>query len=195
MSHPGRLVGYIVAVISIQRGSMETPRHIPSTAAGKRSAGPQGTRLFSAEELNQLAVEAGPASDGRASVREPVLEGVSAGWEGRRFCLRPGRQAIGRGENNDIVIGDLSVSSTHAWLMNQQGHYVVLNTLSTNGTFVNNQRVHEHVIKHGDHLRFGQIEFVFLTREPGKPMRARWLWSAAGVVGLAGLAALAWWLM
>ena len=173
---------------------METPRNMPSSAPGKRSAGPQGTRLFSAEEMDQLAAAAGPASDGRASVREPVLEGMSAGWEGRRFCLRPGRQTIGRGDNNDIVIGDLSVSSTHAWLMNQQGHYVVMNTLSTNGTFVNHQRVHEHVIKHGDLLRFGQIEFVFLTREPGKPSRVRWIWPVAGTAVLAGLAALAWWL-
>jgi hypothetical protein len=174
---------------------MVTPRYIPSSAPGKRSAGPQGTRLFSAAELNHLAVETGPASDGRASVREPVLEGVSAGWERRRFSLRPGRQTIGRGDDNDIVIGDRSVSSTHAWLMNQQGHYVVMNTLSTNGTYVNNQRVHEHVIKHGDHLRFGQIEFVFLTSEAGKRSRARWIWPVAGVAAMAGLAALAWWLM
>ncbi|XRD79359.1 FHA domain-containing protein [Dyella halodurans] len=172
---------------------MEPPRNTPPSAPGRRSSGPQGTRLFSAEELSELAVEAGPANDGRASVHEPVIEGVTAGWEGRRFSLRPGRQTIGRGNGNDIVIGDVSVSSTHAWIMNQQGHYVVMNTLSTNGTFVNNKRVHEAIIKHGDRLRFGQVEFVFLTKEPGKRVHVSLAWLGLGLAVLAGLIALAWW--
>ena len=174
---------------------MENSRNMPPTATGKRHSGPQGTRLFSAEELHQLARETEPASSGRASVDEPVLEGVNEGLEGRRFSLRSGRQTIGRRDGNDIVIGDLSVSSTHAWIMNQQGHYVVMNTLSTNGTFVNDKRVHEATIKHGDRVRFGQVEFVFLTREPGKRARTSAMWLVIGLLALAGLAALAWWLL
>lgn len=175
---------------------MENPRHTPPSASGKRSSGPQGTRLFSADELKRLAREADLASAGRASVHEPVLEGTNAGLEGKRFSLRAGRQTIGRRDDNDIVIGDLSVSSTHAWIMNQQGHYVIMNTLSTNGTFVNGQRVHEAIIQHGDRIRLGQAEFVFLTREPGQPTGMRAAVLAGGLVLLAGgLAALAWWLL
>ncbi|MHA6204777.1 FHA domain-containing protein [Dyella soli] len=168
---------------------------MPPPAPWKRRSGPQGTRLFSAEELSRLARASGPASDGRASVREPVLEGLNEGLEGHRFSLRPGRQTIGRRDDNDIVIGDQSVSSAHAWVMNQQGHYVVMNTLSTNGTFVNGRRVHEATIKHGDRIRFGQVEFVFLTREPGQRTHVRLYALAAGLLVLAGLAALAWWLL
>ena len=166
-----------------------------ATPPPRRSAGPQGTRLFSADELSRLAAEAAPDPGGRASAEEPVLEGASAGLEGRRFVLRPGRQTVGRGGHNDVVVDDLSVSSTHAWIMNQQGHYVVMNTLSTNGTFVNGERVHEAPLRHGDRVRFGQAEFVFLTREPGRRMSrfSGWL-VAAVVVGLAGAAALAWWM-
>lgn len=171
---------------------METRRATPPP---RRSAGPQGTRLFSAEELSRLAAETAPAAAGRASAEEPVLEGVSAGFEGRRFALQPGRQTVGRGGHNDVVIDDLSVSSTHAWIMNQQGHYVVMNTLSTNGTFVNGERVHEASLRHGDRVRFGQAEFVFLTREPGRRMSRVTGWLVAAVaVGLAGAAALAWWM-
>ncbi|WP_267223509.1 FHA domain-containing protein [Dyella silvae] len=172
---------------------MENPRHNSSPATGRRSSGPQGTQLFSADELNKLALETALTSDGRASANEPVLEGMQGGLQGRRFLLRAGRQTIGRRDDNDIVINDLSVSSAHAWIMNQQGHYVVMNTLSTNGTFVNNKRVHEATIGHGDVIRFGQVEFVFLTREPGASRRARVIWSAWGAVALTGLCALAWW--
>ncbi|RDI98594.1 FHA domain-containing protein [Dyella solisilvae] len=173
---------------------MEDPRQTPTAASGRRVAGPQGTQLFSAEELSRLASEVGPASDGRASVHEPVLEGANAGLEGRRFSLRAGRQTIGRRGDNDIVVNDPSVSSAHAWIINQQGHYVVMNTLSTNGTFVNDTRIHEATIKHGDRIRFGQAEFVFLTRESSGRGRLGVIAVVAALV-LAGVAALAWWFL
>jgi hypothetical protein len=172
---------------------MANPHQPSSPTIGRRSSGPQGTQLFSADELNKLALETAPVSDGRASAKEPVLEGIHGALQGRRFSLRAGRQTIGRRDDNDIVINDLSVSSAHAWIMNQQGHYVVMNTLSTNGTFVNNKRVHEATIRHGDLIRFGQVEFVFLTREPGASRRARVSWFALAAVALMGLGALAWW--
>lgn len=165
---------------------------VPSRPAGRPSSGPQGTQLFSAEELRQCAGEAAFASDGHASVHEPVLE-RTGGLEGERFKLRSGRQTIGRQGDNDIVVDDLSVSSSHAWIMNQQGHYVIMNTLSTNGTFVNGKRVHEAVLKHGDCIRLGQAELVFLTREHGARRRLSPVWAAAAVVTLAGLAVLGWW--
>lgn len=158
-----------------------------------RSAGPQGTRLFTTEELRQHASEFMPDTQGRASVHEPVLEGISDGVEGKRFTLRSGRQTIGRQSINDIVIDDPSVSASHAWIMNQHGHYVIMNTLSTNGTFVNHKRVHDSVLKHGDAIRFGQAEFVFLTREGGLFSFGRVAGFILGLLVLAGLGALAWW--
>jgi pSer/pThr/pTyr-binding forkhead associated (FHA) protein len=68
-----------------------------------------------------------------------------------------------------------------------------MNTLSTNGTFVNDKRIHETILKHGDHIRLGQAEFAFLTRERGAAGWPRPRWIAAGVLALAGLGALAWW--
>jgi len=173
---------------------MENPNRMSPSATRRRTSGPQGTQLFSAAELHQLARETGKASDGRASVQEPVLEGTNAGLEGQRFSLRAGRQTIGRRDGNNIVISDLSVSSEHAWIMNQQGHYVIMNTLSTNGTFVNNQRVHEATLKHGDLIRLGQVEFVFLTREPGARIRRGIAWTTVGLAVIAVLAAIKWWL-
>jgi len=177
-------------MISMARRSMEKLRDKRSAPLGP-SAGPQGTQLFSANELGQLAVEAGPVSSGRASVRQPVLQGTHGLMAGRRFSVRAGRQTIGRRDDSDIVINEPSVSATHAWVMNQQGHYVVMNTLSTNGTFVNNERVHEAVIKHGDLIRFGQAEFVFLTRESRRAgtVHAAWVIGAAALIGLCAFAA------
>jgi hypothetical protein len=172
---------------------MDGPGQTPVLPQSRRSSGPQGTRLFSAEELRQFAREAAPVLLGRASAAAPVLEGASGDFMGRRISLRSGRQTIGRRGDNDIVLEDLSVSASHAWIMNQQGHYVVMNTLSTNGTFVNGKRVHEAALRHGDRVRFGQVEFTFLTRERGAG--AAWRgWLALAAAGLAALGVVAWWL-
>lgn len=164
----------------------------PTQVNARRSAGSQGTQLFSAEELRQFASESGQGASGQASVQEPVIEGVSPWLQGRRYLLRQGRQTLGRREDNDIVIDDLSVSASHAWIMNQQGHYVIMNTLSTNGTFVNDKRIHEVTLRHGDRIRLGQVEFVFLTRERGALWAQRLRWAAVIVVTLAALGFLAW---
>jgi hypothetical protein len=167
----------------------------PPHAAGKRPAGPQGTQLFSTEHLRQYACDAGFAPDGPASKREPVLEGISQGLERLRFSLRAGRQTFGRGGDNDLIIDEPSVSASHGWIVNQHGHCVIMNTLSTNGTFVNDKRVHEMTLKHGDHIRLGQAEFMFLTRERGARGSTPLRWIVAGSAVLIGLGALAWWLM
>lgn len=165
------------------------------TKGGKLRAGPQGTQLLSAAEMQQLALDDTPASDGRATPREPVLEGTQGLLSGQRFTLRQGRQTIGRRVDNDIVINDPSVSATHAWIVHQHGHYVLMNTLSTNGTFVNDKRIHEMVLVHGDRIRFGQAEFAFLTHEPGRRKARMFGYAAAAAVGLLVLAGVAWWML
>lgn len=174
--------------------SMNTGQPQP-TGAGKLRAGPQGTQLLSAAEMQRLALEDAPASDGRATSREPVLEGTQGALKGQRFTLRQGRQTIGRRVDNDIVINDPSVSATHAWIVNQHGHYTLMNTLSTNGTFVNDKRIHESVLVHGDRLRFGQAEFSFLTHEQSKPKRRTIGYAVAAVLALLVLAGVAWWVL
>lgn len=174
---------------------MDSPGPTTVLSRSKRSSGPQGTRLFSAEELRQVAREAAPVLLGRASAAAPVLEGATGALQGQRISLRSGRQTIGRRGDNDIVLDDLSVSASHAWIMNQQNHYVVMNTLSTNGTFVNGKRVHEATLRHGDRVRFGQVEFTFLTRERGAVAASRHGWLALGAAALVAMGVAAWWLV
>src|SRR5215471_4929065 len=97
----------------------------PQPAEAGRRAGPQGTQLLSAAELQQLALDETLPTDGRASTHEPVLEGTHGVHKGLRFTLRQGRQTIGRRVDNDIVINDPGVSAAHAWIINQHGQYVL----------------------------------------------------------------------
>jgi hypothetical protein len=174
---------------------MNTPRPSLPASPGKRSSGPQGTRLFAQEDLRALASGADRASEGRPSVHKPVLESSSPELGGRRFSIHSGRQTIGRLASNDIVVSGASVSSSHAWITNQQGRCIIMNTLSTNGTFVNDKRIHQAPLRHGDRVRLGEVELVFLTRDRGSPGPRHFVRLVVALIVLSGLAALAWWLL
>ena len=81
--------------------------------------------------------------------------------------------SIGRDPENDIVIEDSTVSGKHAILMYKGGAFTLRDLNSSNGTYVNDQKISETVISHGDVVRFGQATFKFqLPRRPAAAPRA-----------------------
>ncbi|MBN1303483.1 MAG: FHA domain-containing protein [Anaerolineales bacterium] len=82
---------------------------------------------------------------------------------GSAYPIEGDLATIGRDSSNSIVINDAEVSRRHARLTAQGGKYVLEDTGSTNGSFVNGQRIAgPHVLKPGDVLSFGeQISLVY----------------------------------
>src|SRR5512147_592856 len=82
---------------------------------------------------------------------------------GAAFTLEGDQLTIGRDSTNEIVINDAEVSRRHARLTFQGGKYVLEDLGSTNGTFVNGQRLAgPRVLKPGEVVQFGeQIMLVF----------------------------------
>lgn len=69
---------------------------------------------------------------------------------------------IGRRPDNDIVIDQPTLSGQHAVLEVRDGVYYLSDLRSTNGTFVNEQRLSEAtVLRHGDILRFDKYKYAF----------------------------------
>ncbi|HXF85249.1 MAG TPA: FHA domain-containing protein [Anaerolineales bacterium] len=93
---------------------------------------------------------------------------------GAAFALEGDQITIGRDSSNDIVINDAEVSRRHARLTFQGGKYVLEDLGSTNGTFVNGQRLAgPRVLKPGEVVSFGeQIVLVFeaVNVDPGATM-------------------------
>ncbi len=75
---------------------------------------------------------------------------------------------IGRDANNAIVIQGTGVSRNHAELTRQGNSYSIQDLGSSNGTFVNGQRVASpHVLKSGDQIKLGQsVELAFEAAAP-----------------------------
>jgi pSer/pThr/pTyr-binding forkhead associated (FHA) protein len=73
---------------------------------------------------------------------------------------------IGRLSDNVIQIEDASVSSHHAEITLTDGHYVLADLNSTNGTRVNDHSFSEGPLRDGDHIRFGKIETRYTSENP-----------------------------
>src|SRR5262245_56404968 len=65
------------------------------------------------------------------------------------------RFTIGRGAENSLCVPATVVSRSHAELIRVGAHYLLRDLGSTNGSFVNGDRVAERMLNNGDTLRFG----------------------------------------
>ncbi len=78
------------------------------------------------------------------------------------------RRSVGRNKQNDLTIDDNSVSKIHAALvLNKENQFQIADTGSTNGTFINGQRISygkAMTISDSDKVKFGTIEVSF-TRQ------------------------------
>ncbi len=90
---------------------------------------------------------------------------------GATFSLEGDQLVIGRDSSSAIAINDAEVSRKHARLTFQGGKYVIEDLGSTNGTFVNGQRlVSPVVLKSGDVVSLGEqivLMYEALSSDPG----------------------------
>ncbi|RFF28485.1 MULTISPECIES: FHA domain-containing protein [unclassified Wenzhouxiangella] len=164
-----------------------------SGRSSHKDQGPQGTQVFSRDEVNQLLQE---TSDEPSSGSRAELTGVSSAVSGQSFALSTTRLIVGRADNCDLRLEDSSVSSEHARLVKDSAGWRVVNLLSTNGTFVNDRKISSSGISNGDRIRFGRVEFRLYdpdeaaSTESGK---SSWLpWVAVAVAVAAVAAAVVW---
>jgi hypothetical protein len=131
------------------QGYPQVPDQLPGAAPGVLPPGGQvidgqipRTHVLSGEVWGQLIIIGGPK-------------------QGVMFPLRQPGVNIGRAADNDIVLQDVSVSGRHARI-EQRGLQVVLTDMnSSNGTFVNGQRVQQVQLAGGETILLGDTQLRF----------------------------------
>jgi pSer/pThr/pTyr-binding forkhead associated (FHA) protein len=96
---------------------------------------------------------------------------LSVGMTGRTQELKAEKTTIGRVEDNTFQIAEPSVSSHHCEVLLRDKDVVVRDLNSTNGSYINGEKITEKVIKPGQILRLGQIEMRLETDTPGTPAK------------------------
>lgn len=127
------------------------PPSSPAPGAGERlkdtvhsvPAAPRASPAEGAGTLARFLVKVGDLKGQRLAVRTPVVN-------------------IGRADYNDLVLPDASVSTAHAKLQRREGVWVLVDLDSTNGTFVDGERVKgEAPLAPGAMVRLGDVQLSF----------------------------------
>jgi pSer/pThr/pTyr-binding forkhead associated (FHA) protein len=97
------------------------------------------------------------------------LQVLSGSLAGQSYELKVDKTTIGRVEDNAFQIAEPSVSSHHCEIELRGNDVFIRDLNSTNGSFINGEKITESVLKPGQTLRLGQVE---LRLDDGTPLPA-----------------------
>jgi pSer/pThr/pTyr-binding forkhead associated (FHA) protein len=80
-----------------------------------------------------------------------------------RIVTEKRRISIGRTNDNDIVLENRGVSRKHAMIEFNNNAAVIIDNESLNGTFVNNRKITEEVLRDADVITIGKYSLVYHT--------------------------------
>ena len=147
------------------------------SSEGSGPAGPPPLPEGAAARLNDtlMGLPAGPPARPPVSpLARPLAAFLvrSGDLKGERLQVRAPVVNVGRAEYNDVVLPDPSVSTVHAKLQRREELWILTDQGSTNGTWVDGERVaDEAVLTPGASIRFGEVKVLFDPAEVPAPDR------------------------
>jgi pSer/pThr/pTyr-binding forkhead associated (FHA) protein len=143
------------------------PKSAPKMSAVEvpPSPPPSGARQRLSETMHGIPVaepqrHTTPTSPSAAPLASLLVR--SGEMKGRRLPIKVPVVNIGRGDYNDLVIADPSVSTSHAKLQRREAVWILTDLGSTNGTFVEGEPLEgEQALGPGTTLRFGDVVALF----------------------------------
>ena len=152
----------------------ETPH--PSVDVPPPTPEVNNTRLISPESLRTTAAR-NSTTDAVNEGSGPRLVVNTAPIRGQMFSLADVSNqsiSIGREDDNDIVLPDLSVSRHHASLTYDQEGFLIRTTSASNGLLVNGFNVQQWRLQEGDSIQLGRVNLAFkvgqsLPKQPASP--------------------------
>jgi pSer/pThr/pTyr-binding forkhead associated (FHA) protein len=82
--------------------------------------------------------------------------------KGSRFLITADGVSIGRSSESSIFLDDITVSRTHATIVKKDKSFVLKDSGSLNGTYINNNSVDEHTLVSGDEFQIGKFHLLFI---------------------------------
>jgi hypothetical protein len=147
---------------------MNCPACGQAALTGTRFCSSCGTE-FTAEEEPSPVPDTGTIVDSEPTPYLLITTGPS---RGQNFELR-GEVHMGRSRTNAIALADGKVSRNHARLDPVRNTYILTDSGSANGTFVNGVRITQPVrLRDGDLLQVGDTQLVFHAQASSPALKA-----------------------
>jgi Nif-specific regulatory protein len=93
----------------------------------------------------------------------PRLTAIAGRLKGSVFAIEALPVVIGRETAATLCVADASISRRHSRIEKEKDQFVILDLDSLNGTFINDVPVKRRVLHHGDRVRIGDSQFLFLV--------------------------------
>jgi hypothetical protein len=121
----------------------------------------QGTAMLNVQEIGG---EKGRGSQDKTREVCGWMVALNGQHKGEDFRLRVGKNVLGTAADCDIVLTDKKISRKHATVRYEGGEFQIADLDSSNGTFVNDEKVQKHDLIDNDMIKLGDIEFEFKCR-------------------------------
>ncbi len=145
---------HVDGLISLRPGDSVVFDHVQARLAAFDTTSARGSGASP-----QRAANDGPgATTVRAVLPMFVLRGVTGGAFGRSYALAH-PLTVGRSPECDIYVNASGLSRLHARLVPAEDGVLVEDLNSSNGTFVNDCRIHRHKLRIGDEISFDRVRF------------------------------------
>jgi two-component system, cell cycle response regulator len=96
-----------------------------------------------------------------AENKQAVFIIIAGNSVGSMFKVHSGGLLIGRSPDADICINDKDVSRRHAKVIKESaGNIIIVDLKSTNGTYCNGRRIHQHTLKDGDKIKIASTTIM-----------------------------------
>ena len=114
------------------------------------------------------------ASDDEKAVLEEIVNGsrdksmliiFKGPAMGSRYLITREGATIGRSQESEIFLDDVTVSRSHATIeyVEQNSHFEIADRSSLNGTYINGSVVEKVNLSHGDQVQIGKFHLLFIT--------------------------------
>lgn len=106
----------------------------------------------------------GPAvpEEEKSCVKQPCLIMIKGDFIGQVYHLKDDVTMIGRSDDVELVVSDISMSRKHAMIVSRAGSYFISDLGSTNGCLVNRDQIKEPTkLREGDKVTLGNVVFKF----------------------------------
>lgn len=146
-----------------------TEAPVGSWADPENKANPAGTQIFSRDELAKMV---GDYSAAEGASDAPHLQIGTGPDAGSIVQLQLGEGAsewsIGSDPARDVVLRGDGVSSFHAKIVHDGGRWKLVDQMSANGSFINNDKVVTAFLNPNDKIKLGTVEFAIVFPGGGK---------------------------